>query len=336
MLLSICIPNFNRSDSLENCLNSIAIASDNVKDFKFEVCISDNCSENLRKIKQIIFKYKKILKINFKSNNKNIGFALNAIKVISMSKGKYCWLIGNDDLILPNTLNDIKKLFLNHLNLDFFFVNSFFLKNKNLKKYGQPLNTKKINLKNLDSISRLKYDKICDFWEVIDNKVSWDFLIGIFLSIFKRDKWIKSLKILNFNNLKDKKIWSNFENTCIHPIILASAFKKSKVYCCSKPLTINLIGEREWSHLYEFIEIVRIPELLDFYYLQGMPLYRYLKCKNFALRNFFNFFIKILTKKKGGLEYFSFRKHFFYNLIYPNVYLSPFYFLTRKIKKFLK
>ena len=40
---------------------------------------------------------------------KNLGFALNAIKTVKLSKEKYAWLIGNDDLILPNTLNDLKK-----------------------------------------------------------------------------------------------------------------------------------------------------------------------------------------------------------------------------------
>ena len=45
MLLSICIPSFNRLDCLNNCLNSILISSKNVDNFEFEVCISDNFSE---------------------------------------------------------------------------------------------------------------------------------------------------------------------------------------------------------------------------------------------------------------------------------------------------
>ena len=45
MNLSICIPSFNRLDCLDNCLNSILISSKNAKNFEFEVCISDNCSD---------------------------------------------------------------------------------------------------------------------------------------------------------------------------------------------------------------------------------------------------------------------------------------------------
>ena len=44
IVLSICIPSFNRLDCLENCLESILISSRNVNDFNFEVCISDNFS----------------------------------------------------------------------------------------------------------------------------------------------------------------------------------------------------------------------------------------------------------------------------------------------------
>ena len=36
MILSICIPSYNRIKFLENCLNSILIASKNVNNFEFE------------------------------------------------------------------------------------------------------------------------------------------------------------------------------------------------------------------------------------------------------------------------------------------------------------
>ena len=41
MLISICIPTYNRSQSLLNCLNSLCLQTNN----SFEVCISDNCSD---------------------------------------------------------------------------------------------------------------------------------------------------------------------------------------------------------------------------------------------------------------------------------------------------
>ena len=66
MILSICIPSFNRLDCLDNCLNSILISSKNVENFNFEVCISDNCSE--QDPIDIINKYNKELNITFNKN----------------------------------------------------------------------------------------------------------------------------------------------------------------------------------------------------------------------------------------------------------------------------
>ena len=56
MLLSICIPTFERIELLKNCLNSIYIAKKNIN-FKFEVCISDNNSS--QDVKKVINYYKK-------------------------------------------------------------------------------------------------------------------------------------------------------------------------------------------------------------------------------------------------------------------------------------
>ena len=115
------------------------------------------------------------------------------------------------------------------------------------------------------------------------------------------------------------------------------AFKNSNAYICVEPQSINLIGEREWYSLYEFVEIVRIPELLDFYRSIGMPLTKYLLCKNYSLRNFFNFFTKIFLRgKKGGISYINFYNHFFKNLVFPYAWFSIIFFVLRLVKKILR
>ena len=63
MLLSICIPTYNRVNQLDNCLNSIFISKKSVENFNFEVCISDNNSQ--QRIESLIEKYKN--KLNIKS-----------------------------------------------------------------------------------------------------------------------------------------------------------------------------------------------------------------------------------------------------------------------------
>lgn len=337
MQLSICIPTFNRAKHLYNCINSIQIASKLVTNFDFEVCISDNASESKQGdiINNIIDKYKD-LNIKLFKFSKNQGFALNTLKVVSMAKGKYAWLIGDDDLIIPTSLLKLSSLIKENSNVDFFFINSFNLNQSFLEKFQYPFDT--FNLpKNMSSICKLKRDKIVNFWQLINPKVSWEFLIGIFLGVFNREKWENSIGILNFENLQDGKMGSNIDNTATYPMIICSAFKNSKCYICTNALHVNLSGVREWFEIYKFIEIVRIPELLDFYRSQGMPLIQYLICKNFSLRNFFNYLIFIyLNGDKSGKKYINFYNHVLLNLFYPNIYLSPFRYLFRKLKQLLK
>ena len=145
---------------------------------------------------------------------------------------------------------------------------------------------------------------------------------------------MKNLNVLNSELIADTNVWSNFDNTCTHPKVLSSAFKNSKAYVCTEPLSINLVGEREWLSLYEFIEIIRIPELLDFYRSIGMPFYKYLICKNFSLRNFTNYLVKVfLGGKKTGAHYIKIEKNVLFNLYFPNVYFSIFYYLFRVLKR---
>ena len=326
MSLSICIPTFNRPIQLENCLNSLALQTNK----NFEVCVSDNNSSY--KVKKLINTFKKKLNIRFSKNNKNIGFAKNLLKATSMARKEFIWLLGDDDLLINSAVDSLLKKIEKNYECDFFWVNSFYLNHNKLKKFPHPFNTKNLP-KRLRKHSNLLFDKKLNFFDLIDYRIGFDYLLGIFLCVFRREKWNNNLKYIDQNSLKDLRTWSNFENTCFHVKIFCKAFKKSKAFFCVKPLSVSLHGVREWDKLYPFIEIIRIPEVLDCCRKNGMKLIPYLINKNYSLKNFFNYFYKILIGGKDyGLQYVNFKKHFFYNLIFPNSWLSIIYFLNRRIK----
>ena len=329
MILSICIPTYNRPEHLLNCLNSLALQS-----FKnFEVCISDNASK--QNIFSLISPFRKKLKIRFNRNKKNVGFALNLLKVASMAKGKFIWFLGDDDLLVKDSLKNLAIKIKQNKEVDFFWVNSFYLNVEYLKKYPKPFNTKNLPSTMIPH-SKLKKDKKTNFFGIIEKEVSFDYLLGIFVCVFRRDMWEKNLHVIDKKKIKDKRTWSNFENTCFFIKVFCEAFSNSKAFICSKPLSVNLYGVREWVSLYPFVEIVRIPEALDYYRSKGLGFTRYIINKNYSLRNFFNFFAKILiTGEKGGLKYVDFKKHFLFNLIYPNVWLSIPLFFWRKFKNLI-
>ena len=329
MLLSICIPTYNRPNQLPNCLHSIYLAKKN-SNLDFEVCISDNGSNY--DVTKIIQPYEDKLKIRLNKNKVNLGYQPNLLKTISIATGEYVWAIGDDDLLIPGSLQKIEKLLNDNRDVDFFYINSYLLDYSYLSKFEKPFNTK--NLPNdMEKLSKKKISQKLHFWDLIDYKVSFDFLLGNFLNIFKRKMWLDNVNCLNENLLKDTRVWSNFDNTCAHIKIYANAFKNSQAYFYEDALTVNALGVREWALLYPFIEIVRLPEMLDYYRSRGLSFKKYILNKNYALRNFSNYFFKILIRgKEGGLNYVNFYRHVFLNLIYPNAYLSVLYFIFRKLK----
>lgn len=334
ILLSICIPTYNRPSHLENCLESIFISKKNCSKINFEICISDNGSKH--NIKKIVNRYKSKLNIKFHRFNRNFGITTNFLKVVDMASGEFVWTIGNDDLILPVTLSKVYNLLKKYKNVDYFFINSYHLNSSYLDNFKHPFSTYNLP-KKMTPFSNLKKSKIMDFWQMIDPDISFDFLLGMFLSLFRKKMWDQNIKYLNMKNAKDKRWMSTPDNTYFNTIIFANAFKNSKAYFQAKPLSVNLTGVREWGVMYIFITIVRIPGILDYYRSRGLPFFRYYYCKNFALRNFAYCMGRILfSKDTKGLKYFNFIEYIFKNLIFINVYLSFFYYLFAKIRKFIK
>ena len=70
---------------------------------------------------------------------------------------------------------------------------------------------------------------------------------------------------VNKKDLEDKNIWSNFDNTCLNAKVISTVFKDKKSFICSKPLSVNLIGEREWVSLYDFIVLLILKFLIVLY-----------------------------------------------------------------------
>ncbi len=327
MLISICIPTYNRPENLLNCLNSLSLQTNK----NFEVCISDNCSDH--DIKKIIEPFKEKLNIKFSKNEKNLGAALNFLKVASMSESEFIWFLGDDDLLIPSAIEEITKLIKVNPDCDFYWINSSHLDNNYLKNFNRPFNTKFLP-ENMQKLSSLNEDKKLMFFDLIKHKIAFDYLLGVFVCVFRREGWKNNLHVIDYEKIKDKESWSNFENTCFHIKIFCEAFKNSTSYFYSKPLSVNLYGVREWSDIYPLVEIVRIPEALDYYRSKGLNYFQYIYEKNYSLRNFFNYFFKIyLNKKKMGYKYINFKNHFLKNLIYPNAWLSILYFFIRKIIK---
>lgn len=324
--LSICIPTFNRANHLQNCLSSLVqcgIGNNN----EIEICVSDNCSTDSTSV--VINQAQNFLRINRNINKSNIGAACNIIEVVKMAKGDFVWIIGDDDLLLPGACERIIDLISKDEKIDYIYVNANHLTTEYIYQYSQPF-----NLKNLPGdmtlFSSWKGCGRIEFKKLINPKISFDFLGGIYLSVFRRSLWNANLTCLDPEALLDKRVFSHFDNTFPHNKIFANAFLNSSAYFIATPGTVCLTGAREWAPMGPLVMSVRIPELLEAYRDKGLGFFRYHYCRNAALSNFFNDFLRLLLyKETTGGKYVNLPKIILLNSMYPNFYLSILYPLFR-------
>jgi len=338
MLLSICIPTFNRAKHLDNCLSSILTALRDVE-LEVEVCISDNCSTD--NTEQIVLNSK--LPVIYKKNSENIGIARNFLSAVGLASGEFVWLIGDDDLLLPDSIGRLGQLIKDNSRVDFFYVNAYHLSVDYVLSHPQPFSVAN-SPENMEKFSNYSVAGDLPFWGLIDRNKSFDFLGGIFLVVFRRSGWQENINALPLEKLDSRRQFSNVYNTFPHSIIFAKAFGKSPAYFCTQPHIICLTGARTWAPMYKMIKSIRMVQLLEIYSKYGMPWIRYVKCRNDALQTYIPDLVwMILNKKISGFEYLNFRKDVLANALYPNTYLSLLFFLGRKallmlliLKRFFK
>ena len=257
--------------------------------------------------------------------------AKNFLKVVSMSEGKFTWLIGDDDLLTPSAIKNLLKLIKKNKDVDFFYVNAFHLSNDFVMSFSQPFSTVNLPI-TMEPFSKMKGSRKLPFLDLVHPKVSFDFLGGMFLSVFRTEMWEINKDCLLNEAIKDRKIFSHYDNTFPHVKIFAKSFSKSQAYFNEKPLIVCLEGVREWAPLESMIKCVRLIESTELFYKEGLNYFQYIRCRNFALRNFWSHLIWMIANYKiSGIEYFSFKKHFLSNIFFPNFYFSPFYYIYRKV-----
>ena len=101
IVLSILIPTYNRVENLTNQLKRIK--EQIPADVRIQVVVCDNSDEEYMVPEELSF-------IDYSFNKENIGLSGNVKKLISLAKGRYAWLLSDDDNI---SIDAIKEILLN-------------------------------------------------------------------------------------------------------------------------------------------------------------------------------------------------------------------------------
>lgn len=108
-LLTIAIPTYNRRKELELLLS--VLAPQLVSHPEIELYISDNASPDDTPALVQRFQSEGLV-VRYHRHSENIGSDANFLSCFRAARGKYFWLFGDDDIILPGTIDNL----LSHLN----------------------------------------------------------------------------------------------------------------------------------------------------------------------------------------------------------------------------
>lgn len=96
---SVCIPQYNRTSFLiESCRSLMCQTFTD-----FEVCISDDCSTDGRESELLAFLQQSGLSFTYRRQEHNMRYDGNLRTAIGLARGRYCFLLGNDDSLASTT-----------------------------------------------------------------------------------------------------------------------------------------------------------------------------------------------------------------------------------------
>lgn len=247
-LLSICIPTYNRCKKLSYCLQSIyesIIFSHAEKEV--EVIISDNCS-----VDSTFIVAKQFLDINkcfkYYKNDQNLGFNKNMFLLTdNYAKGIYCWLIGDDDLIVPNALSILIPL-LREKKAQYISLGYKFISENDINHLPS------IKVSTVDS-------KLYPFSLSIDKNAVSGNIMATFMSV--------SIFNLDIFKLYDKSAfgsesWVSCKDTFPNGYLLNKLFAKEKnTYSITCPIICIVPDKKDWDDKLKLANTRYLPELFN-------------------------------------------------------------------------
>lgn len=220
-LFSFAVPVYNGEDTIAETLQSLVDECDGFS----EIVVVDNCSTDNTKtiVKSFVEKYKVI---RYVKNEKNLGYDRNFNNCMRFSKGKYVWLVGDDDVIRPGALQRVRDVICKNDDLGFIYVNYAHvnrLTDKVTKERGLQIYNDYIFESGIDAL-----------------KVLQEYPNFISSMVFLRKSWL------------DSNCEKYFDTLYIQVSVYLEVIKKYKSYAVSHPYVENKCRLNNMAHKPDF------------------------------------------------------------------------------------
>ncbi|MCX6938684.1 MAG: glycosyltransferase family 2 protein [Verrucomicrobia bacterium] len=185
--LSICVPTLNRARNLDQLLKCIRGCCVDFVNDEIEICISNNHSrDNSEAV--ILHHQNKFKSLKYVNQTRILTFPENLLAAINLARGEYIWLMGDDDLLMPNAIEIILDIIHADKNLRLIVVNEaefdrtsghFIAQyNKSKTKYydSQKVMLADYSIECVGHMSRLILHKECICITTYEQRKNWDLM----------------------------------------------------------------------------------------------------------------------------------------------------------------
>lgn len=119
-LLSICVTTYNRAAWLSHSLPLILEQTRHYQDL-IEVVVCDNASED--HTAQVVRRFEHDSNLRYHCNEKNVGMLGNLSVSCNMGRGRYIWVIGDDDLMVEGAIERVLAAVACHPETELIYTN---------------------------------------------------------------------------------------------------------------------------------------------------------------------------------------------------------------------
>jgi glycosyltransferase involved in cell wall biosynthesis len=124
LILSICIPTYNRVGLLKESINAIVEQKSTFNRNNIEIVISDNAStDGTKEYLSELIKENSDLSITYFRQAENLGPDANILNTVRLALGKFVYIVSDDDILVSGAISKLISLINEYPNYDAFCLN---------------------------------------------------------------------------------------------------------------------------------------------------------------------------------------------------------------------
>lgn len=123
-VISICMPIYNRLDSFKYVFTRLIDQVQKLETKQIEIVVSVNPSDKTDATVKYLNEERERYAFIVNVNERNIGGDYNILTAMKIAKGKYVWVVGDDDLILPGVVKRILTIVNENMDITWMFLPS--------------------------------------------------------------------------------------------------------------------------------------------------------------------------------------------------------------------